>query len=68
MYIKSHGYFQNWCEKAISDSYLSNSNDEHSPKSVRATASLINSEEFSQVWKCEKGTKMNPNKEKCRIW
>jgi len=31
-------------------------------------AGLTNSDEFSEVWKCKKGSKMNPENEKCKIW
>lgn len=42
--------------------------DEHSPSYLRVVGALKNSAEFSKVWKCKKGSKMNPNKEKCIIW
>jgi len=31
-------------------------------------AGLTNSDEFSEVWKCEKGSEMNPENDKCKIW
>lgn len=40
----------------------------HSPSYLRVIATLKNSKEFSNVWKCKNGTKMNPNIEKCKIW
>lgn len=42
--------------------------DEHSPNSVRVIAGLTNSEEFSEIWKCKEGSKMNPSSKKCKIW
>jgi len=31
-------------------------------------AGLTNSDEFSEVWKCKKGSGMNPEIDKCKIW
>jgi len=42
--------------------------DDHSPNSIRVNAGVANSDEFSQVWNCKKGSKMNPENEKCKIW
>ncbi|XP_025418929.1 neprilysin-like isoform X2 [Sipha flava] len=57
-----------WCEAATDDSFLNCYMDEHCPNKVRVTGTLMNSEEFSQVWQCKKGTRMNPDREKCRLW
>ncbi|XP_065211492.1 neprilysin-11-like [Planococcus citri] len=40
----------------------------HSPKPLRVNVVFQNSKEFADIWKCPKGSKMNPNKEKCSIW
>ncbi|XP_065211518.1 neprilysin-2-like [Planococcus citri] len=41
--------------------------DEHSPKAIRVNGVLKNSKEFAEIWKCPKGSKMNPE-EKCTVW
>ena len=42
--------------------------DTHSPRPVRVMATLRNSEEFAEAWKCRKGSPMNPDREKCKLW
>ncbi|XP_025418825.1 endothelin-converting enzyme homolog isoform X2 [Sipha flava] len=61
-------FANNWCESATNESISNSLLDEHSPNYIRVNAGLTNSEEFSEVWKCEKGTRMNPINEKCKIW
>lgn len=57
------------CETTTKELLLEKSRaDEHSPNYVRVVATLANSEEFSEVWKCKKGSKMNPTEGKCKIW
>ncbi|XP_065222388.1 endothelin-converting enzyme homolog isoform X2 [Planococcus citri] len=57
-----------WCEHGSSKSLKISLTDEHSPNFVRVLATLINSKEFSETWKCPKGTPMNPETDKCQIW
>ncbi|XP_065211516.1 neprilysin-11-like [Planococcus citri] len=57
-----------WCENPTMDSAEASQFDEHSPKGVRVNGVLSNSKEFPEIWKCPKGSRMNPNKEKCSIW
>jgi predicted metalloendopeptidase len=61
-------YGQTWCSlsdpKAIMVRIRS---DPHSPSRARVEGPVQNTKEFSDVMKCKKGTKMNPEK-KCVIW
>ncbi|XP_065211506.1 neprilysin-2-like [Planococcus citri] len=41
--------------------------DVHSPQAIRVNGVLKNSKEFAEIWKCPKGSKMNPE-EKCTVW
>ncbi|XP_062716400.1 endothelin-converting enzyme homolog [Aedes albopictus] len=41
--------------------------DEHSPSKYRVLGVLSNMPEFSEVFQCPSGSKMNP-KQKCRVW
>lgn len=61
-------FANNWCEMTTHESQSGRLSDVHSPNYIRVIAALKNSKEFSEVWKCEKGTGMNPKNEKCRIW
>ncbi|XP_022176704.1 neprilysin-11-like [Myzus persicae] len=61
-------FANNWCEATTPDSLSKSILDVHSPNSIRVIAGLTNSDEFSEVWNCKKGSKMNPEKEKCKIW
>jgi len=60
--------FQLWCENWSKDSLHWSKDDEHSPNHIRVLGVLSNSPEFSEVWKCPKGSTMNPEREKCKIW
>lgn len=42
--------------------------DEHSPKSIRVMGSLQNSYEFANAFKCPIGSKLNPNRARCKAW
>ncbi|XP_022173800.1 endothelin-converting enzyme homolog isoform X2 [Myzus persicae] len=61
-------FANNWCEATTRESLSNSILDEHSPNSIRVIAGLTNSDEFSEVWKCEKGSGMNPKNDKCKIW
>ncbi|XP_065222394.1 neprilysin-like isoform X2 [Planococcus citri] len=54
-----------WCEHGNSESM---NDDTHSPRPVRVMATLRNSEDFAEAWKCKKGSPMNPDREKCKLW
>ncbi|KAL5244166.1 hypothetical protein ACI65C_011576 [Semiaphis heraclei] len=58
-------FANNWCEATTRESLSNSILDEHSPNSIRVIAGLTNSDEFSEVWKCEKGSGMNPQNDKC---
>ncbi|XP_022176702.1 endothelin-converting enzyme homolog [Myzus persicae] len=61
-------FANNFCEEPTPDSLSKSRLDVHSPNSIRVIAGLTNSDEFSEVWNCKKGSKMNPENEKCKIW
>lgn len=41
--------------------------DRHAPNSCRVNGMFMNSKEFSEMWDCEPGSRMNPEL-KCNIW
>lgn len=55
-----------WCEN--SEDFSIEPDFEHSPKAIRVNDVAINSKEFSHIWNCSDGTKMNPKEKKCRLW
>ncbi|KAJ9590000.1 hypothetical protein L9F63_016892 [Diploptera punctata] len=57
-----------WCETWTKESLRWALDDEHSPNHIRVVGVLSNSPEFSKVWKCRKGSRMNPERDKCQIW
>ncbi|KAL4122253.1 hypothetical protein QTP88_014620 [Uroleucon formosanum] len=57
-------FANNWCEATTHESVSKSILDEHSPNNIRVIAGLTNSDEFSQVWKCEKGSGMHPENDK----
>ncbi|XP_022902040.2 neprilysin [Onthophagus taurus] len=62
-------YANVYCETPTRESLVSQlKTDEHSPNSVRVIGTLHNSDDFVKAFKCPRGSKMNPKKEKCRIW
>ncbi|XP_060862387.1 neprilysin-1-like isoform X2 [Metopolophium dirhodum] len=61
-------FANNWCEATTRESLSKSLLDEHSPNNIRVLAGLTNSDEFSEVWKCKKGSKMHPQNDKCKIW
>ncbi|GLV35324.1 Neprilysin 5 [Carabus blaptoides fortunei] len=61
-------YASMWCDETSSYILENQLLDEHSPNRYRVLGSLSNSEDFSKAFHCPKGSNMNPNKKKCRIW
>ncbi|XP_067012071.1 endothelin-converting enzyme homolog isoform X2 [Anabrus simplex] len=57
-----------WCETSTRQSLRFDLTDGHSPNHVRVWGSLANSPEFARVWRCDEGTFMNPDEDKCIIW
>ncbi|KAK9728009.1 Peptidase family M13 [Popillia japonica] len=58
-----------WCESRSEESLKSQlKHDEHCPNPIRVAGTIQNSEDFSKAFKCSTGSKMNPKKNKCRIW
>lgn len=65
---KCDSFSQMWCQTISPEDIRDQIKyDEHCPNSVRVMGSLQNSEDFSEVFHCPKGSKMNPTK-KCKIW
>ncbi|XP_065211505.1 neprilysin-2-like [Planococcus citri] len=62
------GFANVWCENPTIASTLLNKFSDHSPDPVRVNGVLKNSEEFSEIWKCPKGSNMNPDSDKCSVW
>lgn len=62
-------FAQMWCS-SNTNSYLRSQlmNDEHSPTSVRVTASVSNTPQFASAFHCTPGTAMNPVDTRCRVW
>ncbi|PSN50288.1 hypothetical protein C0J52_02835 [Blattella germanica] len=57
------GKNSSWCTDALQ--FI---REVHAPSPLRVIGTLQNSEEFSRAWNCPKGSPMNPNAEKCKIW
>ncbi|XP_031552960.1 endothelin-converting enzyme 1-like [Actinia tenebrosa] len=61
-------FSQTWCLKNTkSASIYALFTDEHSPSKARVNYVLSNMKEFSDAFKCAKGSPMNPEK-KCIVW
>ncbi|XP_023235343.1 endothelin-converting enzyme 1-like [Centruroides sculpturatus] len=62
-------FAESWCSSIHPPSLLASSHadDSHSADQFRVIGSLVNMKEFSEVFKCKSGSKMNP-KNKCIIW
>ncbi|XP_039293424.1 neprilysin-11 [Nilaparvata lugens] len=61
------GFAHEWCENWTPKSIKWGLGDEHAPNYIRVMASVSNSKDFAEVWKCPKQTEMNPNT-KCQLW
>ncbi|XP_017473045.1 PREDICTED: phosphate-regulating neutral endopeptidase [Rhagoletis zephyria] len=57
-----------WCETYTPAASRYALEDSHCPGKIRLKGVLSNSEEFAQTFKCKRGTGMNPDQKKCRIW
>ncbi|XP_063925032.1 endothelin-converting enzyme homolog isoform X2 [Zophobas morio] len=61
-------FAQVWCSSVTKEATaLQIEKDSHSPAKFRVIGALSNLKEFSEVFKCAVGTKMNP-KNKCEVW
>lgn len=61
-------FAQNWCEQyRVKEKKALLNQDAHMPGEYRINVPLSNLEQFSQVFSCPAGSKMNPAK-KCRLW
>ncbi|XP_054275667.1 endothelin-converting enzyme homolog [Macrosteles quadrilineatus] len=56
-----------WCEETTPQFEAMSLTDSHSPNKFRVLGSLSNSPEFSSVWGCKTGARMNPS-HKCILW
>ncbi|RZF31949.1 hypothetical protein LSTR_LSTR012419 [Laodelphax striatellus] len=62
------GFAQVWCSASTDEAMtLQIEKDAHAPSKYRVIGSLSNSVEFSRVFNCPLGSKMNP-KDKCEVW
>jgi len=61
-------FAQVWCGTARPEALKSKLKTAvHAPGKYRVLGTLANSDEFATVFKCPKGSKMNPH-EKCKVW
>ncbi|KAJ1522749.1 hypothetical protein ONE63_001906 [Megalurothrips usitatus] len=61
-------YVHVWCESWTDESLRWSLEDEHAPNRVRTWGTLSNSEDFARAWGCGRGTGMNPDRRRCRLW
>uniref|UniRef100_A0A8D8LU72 Endothelin-converting enzyme 1 n=1 Tax=Cacopsylla melanoneura TaxID=428564 RepID=A0A8D8LU72_9HEMI len=62
------GFGQVWCSTTTEEATkLLLEKDAHSPANFRVVGPLMNLPEFSEVWNCPLGSKMNPVN-KCEVW
>ncbi|XP_067624877.1 endothelin-converting enzyme homolog [Eurosta solidaginis] len=57
-----------WCETYTPAASRYALEDSHCPGKIRLRGVLANSEEFAKTFQCKRGTAMNPDQKKCRIW
>ncbi|EDW67430.1 neprilysin-1 [Drosophila virilis] len=57
-----------WCETYTPAASRYALEDSHCPGQIRLKGVLSNSEEFARTFKCARGTAMNPEQTKCRVW
>lgn len=61
-------FAQVWCSSVTKEATaLQIEKDSHSPAKFRVVGALSNLKEFSEVFKCKPGSKMNP-RNKCEVW
>eukprot|EP00106_Octopus_bimaculoides_P022840 XP_014790282.1 PREDICTED: endothelin-converting enzyme 2-like [Octopus bimaculoides] len=62
------GFAQVWCSSTTKETlHMRLLNDPHSPDEYRVIATLSNSKDFAEQYKCPLGSRMNP-KDKCEVW
>ena len=57
-----------WCESYTPAASRYALEDSHCPGKIRLRGVLTNSHEFANTFKCPRGSGMNPDEPKCRIW
>lgn len=57
-----------WCESTTIEASRWALEDSHCPGRIRLKGVLQNSFEFASTFKCKKGSGMNPQTDRCRIW
>lgn len=58
-----------WCEASTDETLKQQlESDDHCPNEIRVLGTLQNSYEFSEAFKCSIGSRMNPERKRCRIW
>ncbi|PSN50274.1 hypothetical protein C0J52_02849 [Blattella germanica] len=63
-FLSVANFFCNEMTEVAKEATLS---DVHAPPAFRLLGTVTNSEEFSRIWGCPLGTKMNPRR-KCKLW
>lgn len=67
-FFRLNAFLQVWCSTGTDETTaLQMEKDTHSPSKFRVAGTLSNMPEFSEVFQCKTGTKMNPAK-KCAVW
>lgn len=59
---------QLWCESSTVAATKWALEDSHCPGRIRLRGVLTNSKEFTETFKCAKGSGMNPVRDRCLIW
>ncbi|XP_067617269.1 neprilysin-2 [Eurosta solidaginis] len=62
------GFAQLWCASYKEKHYWEELRNEHTMDKYRVLGAVTNIEEFSKAYNCPVGSKMNPSREKCRVW
>ncbi|XP_011190405.2 neprilysin-4 [Zeugodacus cucurbitae] len=62
------GFAQLWCASYKEKHYWEELKNEHTVDKFRVLGAVTNIEDFSKAYNCPVGSKMNPTKDKCRVW
>lgn len=62
------GFAQLWCASYKERHYWEELKSEHAVEKFRVLGTVTNIEDFSKAYNCPVGSKMNPAKNKCRMW
>ncbi|XP_036324077.1 neprilysin [Rhagoletis pomonella] len=62
------GFAQLWCASYKERHYWEELTNEHTVDKYRVLGAVTNIEDFSKAYNCPVGSKMNPTRNKCRVW